>query len=65
MEQGDGEMKGGGRRKESGGGGGGGESEGEGRSCQAVYPCHSSQESAMDKWITAISDCQEKKLTQI
>lgn len=29
------------------------------RSCQGnVYPCHSSQKSAMDKWITAISDCQ-------
>lgn len=37
---------------------GGEESERE-RSCQGnVSPCHSSQKSAMDEWITAISDCQ-------
>lgn len=30
------------------------------RSCQAVYPCHNSQKSAMDEWITAISGCQGK-----
>ena len=56
MEQRDGEMKGGGR--EARGGVGEREKERE-RSCQGnVYPCHSSQKSAMDEWITAISDCQ-------
>lgn len=48
-------MKGGGRRGEGWGWGGRVRE----RSCQGnVYPCHSSQKSAMDEWITAISDCQ-------
>lgn len=56
MEQRDGKMKGGGRRVE------GWVRERE-KSCQGnVYPCHGSQRRAMDKWITAFSDCQESSI---
>lgn len=36
------------------------------RSCQGnVYPCHSSEKSAMGEWITAISDCQAESSVRL